>query len=319
MSQIEQFMRHHLKMRHLQLIVTLDELRSFSKAAATLHVTQPAVSKALSEIERGLGVSLFQRTTRAIKPTVEGVCAIRYGRATLQQLSLMHDELGMLASGTAGKVAVGVLPASAPALLPDSLLLLKQQASDTTVSVREGTMDTLLPELRAGRLDLIVGILPPRSQATDLDEKILFEDSTGLVVRKLHPLTKRRRLAWTDLGNYPWVLPPVNSLLFEPLIHAFQRHGVPMPQNYIETFSMAVILRHVQITDAIASLPRELALHYQRAGQMMVLPLEFSGLVRPVGMIWVRGRPLHAGLQLVMQCLEKVASRKKGRPEQSVS
>ncbi len=305
------FVRNLIKARHLQLLIAIDDLRSFSKVAGALHVTQPAVSKALAEIEKGFGVSLFQRTTRGVEPTSEGACVLRHGRVVLAQLSQMREDLAALMSGVAGKATVGVLPASAASLLPDSLMLLKQRAPGTTVAVREGAMDALLPELRAGNLDLIVGTLPPRSLAPELDEQVLFEDSTALVVRKGHPLTMRRNLGWGELSGQAWVLPPARSLLSEPLVAAFRQHGVPMPQNYIETLSVPVILRHLQITDVIASLPGDLALHYQRAGQLSVLPLELSRLVRPVGMLWISGRPLHPTLRLVMQCLEETAQRRR--------
>src|SRR5690606_3916788 len=70
MAELDWYIRNELRLRHLHLLVVLDDLRSMGKVAAHIHVTQPAVSKALGEMEKGLGAKLFERTSRGILPTV---------------------------------------------------------------------------------------------------------------------------------------------------------------------------------------------------------------------------------------------------------
>jgi DNA-binding transcriptional LysR family regulator len=258
----------------------------------------------MGELERGLGLSLFERSARGVNPTAYGECMIRHARSVLGGLALAREELRGLMLGSSGKAAVGALPAAAPALLPRAIALLKQRSPNTTVFVREGTMDVLLPELRAGKLDLIVGTLPHAGAGRDLEEKILFEERTSVVAGRTHALARRRKLDWADLGDYPWVLPPAGSLLRDPLEAELQRHGVPVPANSIESLSVHVIVMYVQITDALACLSREVAKHYVDQGLISILPLELPELVRPVGMTWSRVRALSPGAKLIMQCLE---------------
>jgi DNA-binding transcriptional LysR family regulator len=304
MAQLDWYIRANLKPRHLQMLVSLDDFRNVGKVASSLNVTQPAVSKALGELERGLGLRLFERSARGVNPTAYGECMIRHARSVLRGLATARDELRDLMLGASGKVAVGALPAAAPALLPRAVALLKRRSPTTTVFIREGTMDVLLPELRAGKLDLIVGTLPHAGAGRDLEEKILFEERTTVVSGRAHALTRRRKLEWADLGNYPWVLPPAGSLLRDPLEAELQRHDVPIPGNCIESLSVHVIVMVLQITDALACLSREVAKHYRGLGLIAILPLELPELVRPVGMTWSRARALSPGAKLLMQCLE---------------
>ena len=148
MAQLDWYMRANLKPRHLQMLVSLDDYRNIGKVAASLNVTQPAVSKALGELERGLGLGLFERGARGVNPTAYGECLIRHARTVLRNLAQARDELRDLMQGASGKVAVGALPAAAPALLPRAVAGLKAHSPGTTVFIREGTMDVLLAELR---------------------------------------------------------------------------------------------------------------------------------------------------------------------------
>ena len=87
MAHLDWYIRANLKLRHLQLVVTLDELRNVGRVAAYLNVSQPAVSKTLSALERELNMSLFQRTACGTEPTEDGECLILHARQILGNLS----------------------------------------------------------------------------------------------------------------------------------------------------------------------------------------------------------------------------------------
>ncbi|TAK86672.1 MAG: LysR family transcriptional regulator [Betaproteobacteria bacterium] len=300
--QSDWYIRRHLKLRHLQLLVAIDDLRNLGRVAASLNITQPAVSKMLGEVEKGLGVTLFERTARGVNPTVYGAALIDHARTVLGNLDVARAELRDLLSGASGKVAVGALPAVAPTLLPRSLALLKDRSPGTSVLVREGTQESLLQELLRGKLDLVVGTLPGR--APHFEEKVLYEDRFRLVARRQHPLAGRTRVTWSDLREYPWVLPPVGSLLREPLEVTFEEHGLAIPRNQIETLSVHVISGYVESTDAIGCLREAVAHRYQALGALAVLPLDLPKMLGPVGMTWSRERLLSSSARLMMKCLE---------------
>lgn len=303
MNSFDAHIRNSFKPKNLQLLVTLDDFRHLGRAASSINVTQPAVSKALAEMERGLGIRLFDRTARGVQPTIYGECLIRYARSILSEVAQVRDELQALASGSEGNIRVGVLGTAALALLPTGLALLKTRYPRMRVLAREGTMETLLPEMWLGNLDLIVGRLPDDRIKHGLGEKMLMEEGVRLVAGRHHPLARSRRLRWADLSAYPWVLPPVNTLLRGPLERAFERHGIPIPENRIETLSVHVIRGYLHYTDAIAALSEDVSRYYDSLGLLSILPLDLPRLVRPVGVVWSRQRPLAPSTQLLIDCL----------------
>jgi DNA-binding transcriptional LysR family regulator len=120
MSQLDWYIRANLKPRHLQMMVALDDLRHLGRVAQSLHVSQPAVSLALGELEKGLGFKLFDRTPKGVVPNAYGESLIQHARLILGNLTQMRHELHALQSGASGKVHVGALPAMTPSLLPQA-------------------------------------------------------------------------------------------------------------------------------------------------------------------------------------------------------
>lgn len=309
MAQLDWYIRANLKPRHLQLLVALDDLRNLGKVATAMHVSQPAISLALGELERGLGLQLFERTARGVNPTVYGECMIRHARTLIGTLAQTRDELRSLMTGASGRVALGALPATAPALVPLALARLKRSSPTTTVAVHEGSMDLLLPALRRGHLDFIVGRLNDDAiGGQDLMEKPLIEGASSLVVRPGHPLTRRRRLDWTDLATHAWVLPPGGSLSREPLEAALQRHGVALSSDIVETLSPHVILTYLQQSDAVGVLSRVVARHYQALDLLHELPLTLPTALRPIGLTWRKDAALSPSALALMQMLEATSA-----------
>ena len=307
MAQLDWFIRANLKPRHLQMMVALDDLRHLGRVASSLHISQPAVSLALGELEKGLGFKLFERTPKGVVPNAYGECLIKQARVVLDSLAQVRHELHALLSGASGKVHVGALPAMTPGLLPKTLSLLKQKTPLTSILIQEGSMDALLPELRRGTVDLIVGRLVNRSAKDDLSEESLYEGHNVVVVGRSHPLAARQDLTWKDLVEYPWVLPPVGSLSREPLENALQQNGGSMPADYVETLSIHVITGYLQQSQAIGVLSQVVARHYIQAGLLAQLPLLLRGPERPIGMTWSRLKPISPAMETFMQCLRESA------------
>ena len=307
MSELDWYLQINLKARHLHLLVAIDTYRNLTQVADVTHVTVPAVSKSLAELERGLGLTLFSRTTQGLVPTPYGDCLIRHARAMLTILHQARDELKALSSGAEGKVHIGMLPASASVLLPQALSLLKQRSPGTNVVVIEGTTGSLLPELWQGRLDLVVGRLPPPDTLGSFEERELLEDPVTLVTGRHHPLARRKTLKWADLRPFPWILPPPGSILRDPLERALEAHDVPLSNNYIETLSIHVVRAHLQVSDFIAVMADTPA--NDPAQPLHTLPLSLPRLLRPSGVLWNRNRGLTPSAQLMVTCLEEAAQR----------
>jgi len=323
MTQIDWYLQINLKARHLRLITALYDHGNLKQVAESSHVTVPAVSKALAELEKGLGLELFTRTAQGLRPTAYGECLVRHARTLLTELHQARDELKALSSGAEGKVHIGAFPAATSTLLPQAIAILKRHSPRTNVQVTGGTAQTLLPELWQGRVDLVVGRLPLRTAADGFEEKELLDDPVQLITRRQHPLTRRKRLKWADLQPYPWVLPPAGTILRAPLERTLEEHGVALPNNYVETLSTHLARSYLLVTDAIAVMAD--ATVADASDSLAVLPLGFPHLMRPRGVLWNRNRGLTPGAGLMIECLEEAAaelqrggSPREGRPRQDV-
>jgi len=315
MAQLDWYLQVNLKARHLRLLVALDDFGNLRQVADISHVTVPAVSKALAELEKGLGLELFTRTGQGLRPTAYGACLIRLARKMLTDIHQTRDELKALSSGSEGKIHIGVFPASTSVLLPQALMLLKQRSPGTNVLVTEGTAVSLLPELWQGKLDMVVGRLPSRNAMNGFEEKALLEEPVLLMTGRHHPLAKKKKLQWSDLKSYPWVLPPMDSMLRDPLERALMEHGVPLSKNYIETLSTHLARAYLHISDAIAVMAGAAA--HDASDKLAVLPLTLPKLVRPAGVLWSKNRSLSPGAALMISCLDEAALvlGKKSAPE----
>ncbi|HWK35422.1 LysR substrate-binding domain-containing protein [Sphingomonas sp.] len=305
-TSLDWYLLRNLKARQLKLLVALDDLGNLKKVAEATHVTLPAVSKALAELEKGLELELFTRTTQGLRPTIYGECLIRYARSMMIELQQARDELKALSSGSGGKVSIGVYAASSSVLVPDAIALLKERSATTNVLVSEGTTSTLLPQLWEGKLDLVVGRLPILSPSSGFEEKLLLEEQLVLVTSPAHPLAQLEHLEWADLKEYPWVLPPLPSQMREPLERALIRNGIELERDYIETSSLHLTRACLYRTRAIAAMASAAA--HDTLLPLAVLPLSLPPMPRGAGMLWNRNRPLSPAAGLMIECLEEAAA-----------
>ena len=318
MSQIDRVLRSNLRLRHLQLLVALDEFRHLGRAADFLALTQPAVSKMLAEVERMYGVALFTRSTRGTEPTAAGAVAVRFARSVLADHARTHEAVLALDSGAAGRVAVGSMVVAFAELVHGAIARLKASAPGATVLVEEGDLTRLLPRLRVGELDLFVGRLEPGYAAPDLDTEALLQDGMCLICHPEHPLAQGGTPSWEALARLPWVMPPSWASSRVKLIQAFYRHRLEPPTDVVETASFLVTFDWVRRQGAIGFVARMVAERYQAEGLLRILPVRLRIELPPVGLITLHGRaPSPTGVQMI-QALRATAreflARRQGAP-----
>ena len=303
MSDIDRVLRSNLKLKHLQLLVALDQFRHLGRASEFLSLTQPAVSKTLAEVERLFGLDLFVRSTRGTEPTAYGHSVVRFARSVLADYDRTRDEIAAVASGAAGRVNVGAMVVAMPVLLTRAVEQLKARSALTTVSVEEGDLTRLLPRLRLGELDLFVGRLEPGYAAPDLDTEALYDEPMCVAVAPTHALAKRRKLGWADLAALPWVVPPAWASSRIKLNQQFYKAGLNPPVDLVETASFLGTLSFLQQRGAVVFWARSVAMHLQQQGLARVLPLKLPIELPPVGMITMRSRSRTPACEQLMQFL----------------
>ena len=318
MAHIDRVLRSNIKLRHLQLMVALDQFRHLGRTAEFLSVSQPAVSKMLTEVENMFDLVLFERSTRGTEPTTSGKAIVRFARSVLAEYERTRDEIAAVASGAAGRTRVGAMVVAMPVLLAGAVKLLKQRSAQATVLVEEGDLTHLLPKLRLGELDMFVGRLEPGYAAPDLVTEALFNEPMVAVVKRGHALTRKKKPGWSDLASMPCVLPPPWASLRVKIEQTFYRYGLNPPVDIVETSSFLALTTFVKERDAAGFLARSVGLHFQKEGLLAVLPIEVPIELPPIGLITMRGRRLTPSSEQLMDCL-RLSAPSSQRPGKTVA
>lgn len=302
------YLRSRLKMRQILLLVALDEHRNIHKAADKVSMTQPAATRLLGDLERLLGVQLFDRSTRGVQPNAYGVSLIRHSRMMLVTLDHARDEINAISSGTTGRTCVGALLVAAPTLVPRGLVRFKKRHPNHTVLVREGTTSILVPALWRGELDLVVGRASSDLDSKGLKFEALYDEPMCVVARIGHPLGRSRRaLKLAALALEQWILPTPDAVYRRRLDDAFRQAGVEPPRCIVESLSILTNMMLVQETDMLAVMPGRVAEHYAEMNEIQILPVKPPALSGPVGVITLLGRPLTPAATDLVQALRETA------------
>jgi len=301
------FLRARLKTRQLLLLIALDEHRNIHRAAEALHMTQPAASKQIKDLEDMLGVKLFERLPRGMEPTIYGETMIRHARMALTSLSLAHDDVVALKQGLVGQVEVGVIMSPAMSLLPRAIARIKQHAPLLRIGVHLEPSNVLLDMLERGTLDFMIGRILERDSSTSLIYEELTEEPACAVARNGHPLLESKDLQLKDLAGQPWILPPQGSILRHRCDMMFRRAGLEPPANTVDTTALLLITALLQQTDTLHVMPTEVAQYYASLNVLSILPIELPFKMDAFGIIRQHDHLLSPGANLLLEAVRKAA------------
>lgn len=274
-----------LKTRHLQVFLAVAKAGSMQHAARDVGLTQPAISKLISELEAIFGARLLERSKRGVTPTECGCALIDRAQLMLNDLESAKDEILAIARGAVGRVRVGVLPVADTPMLSHTLLALRKSAPALAVQVEDGTRPVLLSALRRGEIDCVISRLDTDGADRDLHVEKLFQMPISIVASPKHPLAGAKRVSWPELARYPWILPrsgaPIRAVIDRQFIHA----GIRPPAPAIESTSIRLNQVVLAGTDMIGVMIYDAARAYARSAELAILPVEYFGETPFIGVI----------------------------------
>lgn len=303
----DRFVRGHLKVRHLVLLVELGRSTSIAQAAQAAHMTQPGASKLIGELEHVLGVQLLERTPRGVVPTWFGQVLIRRAGIALAEMNAAHQEISELISGVRGKVAIGSVFTPITGLLPKAIKLLKSRFSKIHVSVDLNTSKVMVESLRNGQLDIVIGRILDADQAPQFDFEPISDEVHRLIVRANHPLANRTDLELEELAEQSWIVPPSGSILRDRLSSLFLSQGIDPPMETVETLSPPLVASLLMTTDMVAAMPEGLLQIHLDMGLLVVVPFDLGLWMDVYGIITRRGHRLSPAASAMLTALRETA------------
>jgi len=296
-----------IKYRHLLCFLEIARQGSLAKAADTLAISQPAISKTLKELEDLRETRLFARSRQGVELTAAGTRFMRYAGPSVQAL---RDGVSSLRSQARApsQVRIGVLSTVEGLLMPEVLCRLHQRHEALVVSVVTGVSAQLLGQLHLGELELVVGRMTDSPQIQGLSFEHLYSESMAVVVRPAHPLLASTPVPRQAVAAYPLVLPPPGTTIRQHADSLFVQCAIELPAQRLETLSLALSRRYLLGSDALWVAPRDAVLLDLRRGELVELDL---GVREPGGSVGVcrnAALPHSVPAQWVSEVLREVAT-----------
>ena len=194
-----------MELRHLRYFVSVAETENVSRAALKLHISQPALSRQIRDLEDEIGVRLLERTAKSVSLTQAGRVFLPEARAVLQRADQAIKKAQAVA-GADTELHVGYSPTPSARLLPVILRAYQRAMPDVRVRLHDWRNDENLAGLRQGRLHLaFVFLLPRKSALGNLRFEALTQESARLAVSPKHPFTRRDTVSLADAAREPFV------------------------------------------------------------------------------------------------------------------
>jgi len=305
-------MLRRLKLKPLLIFERVLSSSSIARAARELNLTQPAVTKAIQELEADLEVPLFERTNRGVTPTCYGTLLGTRVKTVIAELRYLTDELNTFRTGDSGHVIIGTVISASARLLPQAITRLKHQRPGVLITVRDGPTDQLFPALATGELDIVVGRLPerdlPLARMYAFEHNVLYREALCAVVGCKHPLTKGIDIQLADLLDWPWIFPLQVSPARLTAEHLFLDAGLSIPTNVVESLSVLTNIGLMQDSPSISLMPRAVAQHFAALNLLSILELGDLGDFGDIGYSVRTDRQPTPAARAFITCLKETAA-----------
>ena len=278
-----------VKFRHLQCFLAVAQFGGVQKAAESLSITQPAVSKTVAELEEILGVKLFERGRHGAAITREGQLFVPHASACVSALRQGVDLLTREGGGAPASLEIGMLPTIAPALVPPMLARFAKDWPQVVVRLVTSSNAELLERLKAGTIEFAIGRLADPEKMIGLNFEQLFNEPLAVVVRAGHPLAagaaSSAALPAALSERFPVVLPPFGTLIRQSAESLLTMSGAAPLASFVEVLSVSVGRALALENDALWFVPLSAVERDLDGGALVRLPLPYAGTEEPVGLI----------------------------------
>lgn len=244
-----------MNLRQLEFFVTLSEMEHMTQAATALNTTQPNLSHAMNELEKELGVPLFEKKGRNIALTKYGRFFLSYAKRSLNELHRGEQALKELVSPTLGHICFGFIYTLGAFHVPPLLQSFKNipENKDITFSLRQGTTEDMINQLLTQEIDLALCSLKAEDPRIDFEQ--IIEQELILITALDHPLANKNEVPLEQIVNYPFISFSKKSGLRPIVDRLFKEAQLQLPEFVLETDEDHTVAGFVQHNFGVAIMP----------------------------------------------------------------
>jgi DNA-binding transcriptional LysR family regulator len=287
-----------MDVRILRYFIACVENRTMHAAAQAVHVSQPALSKAIASLESELGVKLLDRHPRGVVPTPFGQTLFRYAKMMDSDMRRALAEIDAQRGMTRGTILIGVIPtmSSVAGLVAQTVLT---RYPGLKIKLRVAFSAELTPALLEGEVDIALVLLPGEAPPPGLTFTPLLSTGPVIVVRKDHPLARQPRVSLRDLAEFPWLIPDYPASHRAIIQRAYLDAGLPPPLAAIDVSTIVFFESLIAQSDLVSVAPSTLL--SARAGvDLTALQTDFVFPPEQVGMAFREHSTLLPGARAVI-------------------
>jgi DNA-binding transcriptional LysR family regulator len=302
-----------MEIRQLRHFLALMETRSYWRAAQACELTPQALSKSIRRFEEDLGVRLFDRDTRSVKPTLFAEEIAAYARnIDAEAISLTRAIDALLGAGT-NRLVIGTGAAAATKLVGEALLAVLAQRPKLMVNVIEGTYEGLVPQLLNGKLDIVVSIMTIDSVDRLIEHRVLHEEHYRVYARAGHPLAGQHEVPLARLLDYRWIAGDDQDLVAEEIAASFRAEGLEPPRPALRTNSVSFATGVLLQSDALFILPTEMMRREVESGLIAALDTDAGPWRRPTAVFFRKNSTRSPDSLLFLKELKRIIERLEAR------
>lgn len=298
-----------LRFRHLQFLDALGQTRNLRLAAERLHITQPAATKVLADIEEILGSRLFERLSRGVRPNELGLFTLRYASDVLGGQRKFVEEFNALRAGGHGYLTVGAISGSSGNLLPAAVAEMQRQRPLLVLLILEQSSNQLAQWLAKRKIDVMLGRLTDHDQPAQFHYERLMDERLHVVGGPHHPLRLEQSVEARELANWPWILYPPGTAIRKVSDDIFTRAGLLPTAGVVLTPSFLFSMELMQSTNMLTLAPTALADKYVSKGLLARISTDLPVRMPDYGVVTRRDETPSPAAQAFIQVLREQARR----------
>jgi DNA-binding transcriptional LysR family regulator len=296
-----------LKLRELNIFLTVAKERSMSKAATELAISQPAVSRAIADMEYTLGVPLLDRNPHGVEPTLYGRSLIKRSIVVFDELRQSVKEIEFLADPSAGEIRIGCTAPLAAGIVLAIIERLNRRYPRILIQVVHAEVVNLQRELRDRSIELVMWRTRTRIPDEHMNSEVLVNDRSLVVAGLSNKWVRQKRIKLAELLEEPWILPPSDSAAGLSIDNAFRFGGHSVPRTAVSSTSMAMTMSLLAGGRFLSLLPETMIRLSAQCTTIKVLPVKLPASPRLITVVTLKHRTLSPAATLFIECAREVA------------